>query len=207
MKMSGVLAWVRRWLQWVALPPPWWVGLGIAAAAMAVWLCISASPWAAAVAVLFQVAGAAMALWQFVTLQQGLNPGWLTKEVREWWSRRPRKIPPITASANVTLPDITVRAYASVTNGVEGTVEEQILQVRKKLSALESNLLRVEAEMKVQEQHFAEQMEVHHQAALGFSKAAEQRLSQSLTSAPIQASVGFWLILLGLVMQVWLALP
>lgn len=207
MKLSGVFAWARQWLRWMALPPPLWVAGSLAATVCAIWLCIGLSPWAPAVAVLYQVGGAVLAVWQFVSLQQGLNPGWLTREAREWWAQRPRKLPPITASANITLEGITAQGYASATNPAEGTIEEQLLNVQRKLGAMESTLLRLEDGMKVQRQQIAEQLEAAHRTALAFSKAAEQRLSQSITSAPLQTALGLWLILLGSGMQVWLALP
>lgn len=207
MKLSNLLGLMLRWLQWTALPPPWWVAGGLVATVGALWLCFVTSPWAPAVAALYQVGGAVLAVWQFVALQQGLNPGWLVRELREWWARRPRKLPPITANSNITLEGVTVRAFASVTNPAEGTVEEQLLHVRRTLGTMESNLLRLEDDMKLQRKYFAEQLEAARQSALGFSKEAEQRLAKSLTSAPLMAVIGFWLILLGAAMQVWLALP
>lgn len=206
MNLSGVFAWARRWLVWVSLPPPWWVAGGLAATVSAIWLCVGPSRWAAAIAVLFQVGGAILAVWQFVELQQGLNPGWLTREVRDWWEKRPRKPRPITATVNAEA-DMKWSVRASVTASSLGTVEEQLQEVQKRLGLMDAQVRQLQNELKRQKEYLEERLERAHSAAQEFSKAAEARISKTITSAPLQTALGLWLILLGSGMQVWLALP
>lgn len=197
----------RRWLRWIALPPPLWVAGSLAATVCAIWLCIGPSPWAAAVAVLYQVGGAVLAVWQFVSLQRGLNPGWLTREAREWWDKRPRKVNATAAGAHIVLEPATARAYGYVTHASDEPADEQLRQIWRKLGEFESNMKRLDDDVKLQEKLFDRRLASLRGEALSFTKAAEERLSQSITSAPLQAAVGLWLLLLGAGMQVWLALP
>jgi len=197
----------RGWLRWLLLPPPWWVLLGVLAAIVAVSLCFTASRWGPVVSVLFEVAGASLAIAQFVSLQQNLNSGWLTRQVREWWEQRPRKREAIGMAASITLEGATARGYASVTRAAQDTPEEQLRQIWQKLGVVDSTLQRFQDDLKLQEQQFEKRLEVVRGEALTFSKAAEQRLGETITSAPLQSTVGFWLILLGLSMQAWQALP
>lgn len=206
MKLSGVFAWARRWLRWIALPPPWWVALSLVATVCAIWLCIGPSPWAPAVAVLYQVGGAVLAVWQFVSLQRGLNPGWLTHEVRDWWAKRPRKPRPITANVNAEA-GMKWSVGASVTASALGTVEEQLQEVQKRLGLMDAQVQQLQNDLKRQKEYLEERLERVHSAAQEFSKAAETRISKTITSAPLQTALGLWLILLGSSMQVWLALP
>lgn len=207
MTLSASVASVRRWFRWLTLPPPWWIALGFVAAVGAVWLCASASRWAPAVAVLYQVGGAVLAVWQFISLQQDLNPEWLTREVRDWWTKRPRKLNATAAGAHIVLEPATARAYGCVTHASDEPAEEQLRQIWRKLGEFESNMRRMDDDVKLQEKLFDKRLVSLRGEALSFTKAAEERLSQSITSAPLQAAVGLWLLLLGTGMQVWLALP
>lgn len=207
MKFRTRIRRANQWLRWAALPPPWWIFLGAVAALSAVILCSTASPWGPAIAVAYQIAGAALAVAQFVSLQQGLSRGWLTREVLEWWSKRPVKRPPITATLTAALAGSTVRGYASVTKPAKGTTEEQLREIWQRLSTTDSMLSKLGDDIRLQMEHSEKQLGALRGEAQSFAAATEQRLSETLTSAPLQAAIGFWLILLGLSMQLWHAWP
>jgi len=200
-----VLEWISLWFLWSRQPPPWWVLLGAVAAGAAVFLLYTASPWGAAAAVLYQVLGAALALAQFVGLQQGLNPGWLTRELRQWWAARPKKPVTVRGGLEAVEEGDRLTANVDVTDPRTEPTEEQLRLIWKKLSEYASQLHQHGEDIKQQREDFDKQLGVVHKQAQASSKDAEQRLSQAITSAPLQAAVGFWLILLGLGMQLWLA--
>ncbi len=62
-------------------------------------------------------------------------------------------------------------------------------------------------DIRLQMEHSEKQLGALRGEAQSFAAATEQRLSETLTSAPLQAAIGFWLILLGLSMQLWHAWP
>lgn len=66
---------------------------------------------------------------------------------------------------------------------------------------------KIDQEAKRQHAHLLKQLESNHAAALEAAEEAKKKVSTALTSAPLMAVIGFWLILLGLGMQVWLAAP
>lgn len=196
---------LQRWILWAAKPPPWLLVVGVVASVVAVSLCAMTPKWGAVVAVVYQAAGAVLAVAQFASLQQRLNPGWLTREVREWWEQRPREIPPIVGSVNITLGPITGRAYGSSAPPDSTPVEEQLRKIWQKLAVTDSTMVRLEDDLKLQKEDFNQRLEESQNAARGFALSTEERLSTAITSAPLQAAIGFWLILLGAGMQIYLA--
>ncbi len=195
----------RGWLRWLLLPPPRWVLLGVVALGAAVYLCLTASPWAAAFAVAYEVAGALLAVAQFVSLQQGLNSGWLTREVREWWQARPRtrhyQLKAEGAGARIS----GSAARLSVWPGASASHDEQLRLIWDKLKALDGDIERLGQDTKRQHNELEARLVQNHADALAAAEETKRGISSALTSAPLMAVAGFWLILLGLGMQVWLA--
>lgn len=170
-------------------------------------LCLSKSDWTGLFAVLYEVAGAALAVAQFVSLQNGMNQGWLTREIRQWWKSRPGKA--VTAHGSGTGMGAMGAARARASGSMQRTesTEEQLRLIWQKLSVTETMLGKLEEDIKLQREDFVKRLEVVRSEARTLAEEAEQRVSRSITSAPLQTAVGLWLILLGLGMQVWLAVP
>lgn len=209
MKGAERLTWLRRWLRWLFLPPPWWIAGGFVVLLGAVWLCAAASPLAPAMAVAYQIGGAVLAVWQFVSLQKGLNHGreWLTREVREWWGKRPTRRKHVLSSLPGAWSVSSASGQISVWPGEGAPQDEQLRQIWVKLKELTADVDKMD---QAQKRHFGELTQLldrNHKEALAAAEEAKRSVSSALTSAPLKAVFGFWLILLGLGMQVWLALP
>lgn len=209
MKLSGVLEWARWWLLWVALPPPWWVVGSFVAAVWAVWLCIGPSPWAPASSVFYQIAGAVLAVWQFVSLQNGLHQGadrgWLTREVREWWAKRPVRRHHVLSGQPASISITASAGSASVWPGAGTSHDEQLRIIWDKLKTLTADMGQMSQEMRQKHDELRRRIEEHHAEALAAAEETKRRLSSALTSAPLKAVFGLWMILLGQGMQLWLA--
>lgn len=205
MSLSILFQRARGWLKWLVLPQPRWVVLGVVALVVAVEMCLTASPWAAAFAVAYQVAGAVLAVAQFVSLQQGLNPGWLLRELREWWAARPIRRTYRVDARQAGSWSIGSPVRLSVWPGAGTPHEEQLKLIWDKLKTMTTEIDEMGQDLKRQESQLIQRLERYHSAAIAAAEAAKESLSSALTSAPLMAVTGFWLILLGLGMQVWLA--
>lgn len=62
-------------------------------------------------------------------------------------------------------------------------------------------------ENNLEHEELTQRFERHQSAALAAAEDTKFRLSSALTSAPLMAVFGLWLILVGLGMQLWLAIP
>lgn len=197
----------RQWLWWLALPPPWWIVGSLLAFLVAVWLGMNASPWAPAVAVLYQVGGAVLAVWQFMSLHRELNSEWLTREVLEWWAKRPMRrhvvINVEPSSLSLSAPEGRVSVWPSA----DASHDEQLRIVWDKLKTLTSEVGQMRQENNLEHEELTQRFERHQSAALAAAEDTKFRLSSALTSAPLMAVFGLWLILVGLGMQLWLAIP
>lgn len=205
--MNTLLNRSLRWLRWLVLPPPWWLVSGIVGLLVAVVLCLQNSQWASTVAVAYQVAGAVLAVAQFVSLQRRLNPGWLTSEIRAWWDARPiRRMHRVGASQAVAW-SVAYPGRVSVSPAAGTPHDEQLLLIWAALKTMTTEMDKIDQEAKRQHAELLKQLESKHATALEAAEEAKKKVSTALTSAPLMAVIGFWLILLGLGMQVWLAAP
>lgn len=195
------------WLRWLVLPQPWWVVVGVAALIVAVLLCLQGSEWASSFAVVYQVAGAVLAVAQFVSLQRGLNPGWLTAEIRAWWDARPIRRTHRAGASQTVAWSFASSGRISVSPEAGTPHDEQLLLIWAALKTMTTDMDKIDQEAKRQHAHLLKQLESNHAAALEAAEEAKKKVSTALTSAPLMAVIGFWLILLGLGMQVWLAVP
>lgn len=203
--MKSLLAQCRRWLQWLIAPAPWWVVLMVAALAGALYLLIQKSSWASPAAAAYQLAGALLAVVQYVKLQEELNSGWTTKEIRSWWSARPvrrtHEVKPVNmmsgSSASSSRATGELRAGASH--------DEQLLVIWTTLKALDAEVVKLGQDTKRQLADLSQRVDQHHKEAQKAAETVRREVGTALTSAPLMAVTGFCLILLGSAMQVWLA--
>ena len=189
--------------KWLFLPPPVrlvWGCLGTTLAALCVYVYMGLQ-WFSGLAVVLQLAGIVLTLWQLLELRKQLEVGGLPTLYRAWWKRFPRhQRLEVSLHVNESL-HMHDSTSASVRPGRGGTTEEQVARLWEFVESLDKQASAQSEALARHQRESRQALDEIHIKMDGQIGSLKRQVTEAVASSPFAALFGLWLVALSTGMQ------
>lgn len=189
--------------KWLFLQPParlLWGCLGTTMAAFGVYVYLGLQ-WFSGLAVVLQLAGIVLTLWQLLELRKQLEVGGLPTLYRAWWKKFPRH-QRLEVSLHINdslhLHDAT---SSSVRPGRGGTTEEQVARLWEFTMSLDKQASDLSEALARHQRESRQALDDIHTKVDGQIGSLKRQVTEAVASSPFAALFGLWLVALSTGMQ------
>lgn len=157
--------------------------------------------WFSGMALVLQLAGIVLTLWQLLELRKQLEVGGLVNLYRAWWTSFPRhQRIETTLHVNDALHFQDVSS-ASVRPGSGGTTEEQVARLWDFVQSLDQQVSSISNALDRHQREFQQKFDDVHAKVDRQIGSLKRQFKEAVAPSPFTALFGLWLVALSTAMQ------